>query len=218
MIDGDFETRNRFGNKVSADLHDDLDYDEPYITPQFEAGFRYNKHDFWVVATLIDERESTVLPFSIEFDDIIIPFTSDIEITDINFRYGYAFRTMEENGYRLGPYIGVSYTDFEFQGGVPNTPLADSYEDTFPIPTFGAYTEVPWGKTLIAGSVGGIWFESGNFEGLGFRGELSATYRFHENVGLFAGLYAMYVDLDLKKQDINDMFFWGPNVGLEFRF
>ena len=223
MLDGDFETRNRFGNKVSLDLSSDLDYDEPYITPQFEGGFRYNKHDFWVVATLLDEGEKAVLPFSFDFDDVTIPvnvpFTSDVEFTDINFRYGYAFRTIEDHGYRLGPYVGVSYTDFEFKGGVRNRPaLQDSYDDTFPIPTFGAYTEIPWDKTLIAASIGGIWFESGDFEGIGIRGELSATYRFHENVGLFAGLYAMYIDLDLKKQDINDLILWGPNVGLELRF
>lgn len=222
MTAGDFESRGRSGNKVSLNLPGDLDYDEPYITPQIEAGFRYRNHDFWVVATVFDQGETTVLPFAFDFDDVTIPvnvpFSSDIEITDINFRYGYALRTMQENGYRLGPYIGVSYTNFEFEGGVIDTTLRDSYDETFPVPTFGAYAEIPWGKTLLAGSAGGIWFESGDFEGLGFRGELSAVYRLQQNLGLFAGLYAMYIDLELKKQDINDMFFWGPKVGIELRF
>lgn len=221
MMEGDFETRNRLNNKVSFSS-EDLDYDEPYITPQFEAAFRYKKHDFWVVGTLFDEGETTRLGVEFEFDDITIPisvpFQSDLDVTDINFRYGYAFRTIEENGYRLGPYIGVSYTDFEFAGGIPGTSIGGSYDDTFPIPTFGAYAEVPWGKALISSSIGGIWFESGNFEGAGLRAEIAGTYRFHKNVGLYAGVYLMYVDIELKKQKLDDFLLWGPNVGLEFRF
>jgi hypothetical protein len=112
----------------------------------------------------------------------------------------------------------VSYTDFEFAGSIPGTSLADSYDDTFPIPTFGAYAEVPWDKALISSSIGGIWFESGNFEGTGIRAEVAATYRFNKNIGLYGGVYLMYVDLDLKNEKLDDFLFWGPNIGLEFRF
>jgi hypothetical protein len=87
---------------VSLNAEDDLDYDEPYITPQFEAGFRYKRHDLWVVGTFFNEGETTRLGTEFEFNDITIPisvpFRSDIEVTDINFRYGYAFRTLVENG------------------------------------------------------------------------------------------------------------------------
>lgn len=38
----------------------------------------------------------------------------------------------------------VSYTSLEVAGHVSGTTLGDSYEDTLPIPNFGAYAEIPW--------------------------------------------------------------------------
>ncbi|MGR9093117.1 MAG: hypothetical protein ACU85U_21305 [Gammaproteobacteria bacterium] len=80
------------------------------------------------------------------------------------------------------------------------------------------YGEVPFGKTLIAADLWGIWRKSGDFEGVGLRGQLSATYRFRDNLGLYAGLYAMYVDLDFKDEKLDDLILWGPNLGLELPF
>ncbi len=60
--------------------------------------------------------------------------------------------------------------------------------------------------------------EIGGIEATGIRAEAGVTWRPYDNVGFFAGLNAIYVDLDLEKDEINDLRFWGPAIGLEFRF
>ena len=41
----------------------------------------------------------------------------------------------------------------------------------------------------------------------------------YDNVGFFAGLQAIYADLDLGgNEEIDDLLLWGPAVGLELRF
>ena len=86
------------------------------------------------------------------------------------------------------------------------------------MPTIGAHVEVPWDKTLIVANLGGFYFSAGDFDGTGIRSEVSATWRAHEMVGLYAGVNMMYVDIDLGDEALDDFFFWGPSVGLEFRF
>ena len=222
LVAGDFETNTRLGNKTKVNANDDLEYTQPYISAQFEGALRHGRHDFWVVTTIFNEKEQGQFNRDFEFDDVIfplsVPFETKLELVDVNFRYGYSVRTIEEDGYRIGPYVGLSYTEFTFSGQVTKRPIKGEYEDTFPVPTFGAYGEIPYGKTLLSANLGGIWFESGDFEGLGFRGQLSATYRFRENLGLYGGLYAMYVDLDFKDEKLDDLILWGPNIGLELRF
>ena len=40
---------------------------------------------------------------------------SEATITDINFTYGYSFFEFEEDGFRLGPTVAVSYTDISLE-------------------------------------------------------------------------------------------------------
>ena len=70
-----------------------------YTTPLVEGNFRSGKHDFWVVGTIFDESETVSVGASFEFEDEIISFGTDfdssLEITDVNFRYGYSFKTFD---------------------------------------------------------------------------------------------------------------------------
>ncbi|MGR9093118.1 MAG: hypothetical protein ACU85U_21310 [Gammaproteobacteria bacterium] len=112
LVAGDFETRNRLDNKLKVDARDDLEFTEPYITGQFEGAFRHERHDFSVVATIFDEREQGLFDRDFEFADVIfpvsVPFETELEITDISFRYAYALRDVENDGYRVGPHVGIS--------------------------------------------------------------------------------------------------------------
>jgi hypothetical protein len=74
------------------------------------------------------------------------------------------------------------------------------------------------GGDFDLGQIGVFYFDSSRFEGLGIRAVAGAVWRPFEHVGFFAGLKAIYVDLELKKEVIDDLTLWGPAVGLEFRF
>jgi hypothetical protein len=87
-----------------------------------------------------------------------------------------------------------------------------------PIPTIGVSAEVPYGNFLFSTQIGAFYFDSGNFEGLGIPAVAGAVWRPYDHVGFFAGLKAIYVDLELKNETIDDLTLWGSAVGLEFRF
>ncbi len=101
--------------------------------------------------------------------------------------------------------------------GIP-TGSRFSFEETLPIPTIGVHAEIPHGNFLYSAQFGGFYFDSGNFEGTGIRAEAGVTWRPYDHVGLFAGLNAIYADLELKNEAIDDLILWGPAVGVEFRF
>lgn len=87
-----------------------------------------------------------------------------------------------------------------------------------PIPAIGISAEVPYGNILFSTQIGAFYFASGNFEGLGIRAIAGAVWRPYDPVGFFAGLKAIYVDLELKNEVVDNLTLWGPAVGLEFRF
>ena len=176
---------------------------------------------------VFDQSESAPINvnFTIDGEDFDIGGLVDTEasFTDINFRYGYSFFDLKEDGFRLGPTIAVSYTDFSVKlteltiAGIPTGARA-SFEDTFPVPTVGVHAEVPYGNFLFSTQLGGFYFDAGSFEGTGIRADAGVTWRPYDHVGFFAGLNAIFVDLTIDDEEIDDLLLWGPAVGLEFRF
>ncbi len=227
FVEGKIETVTSFGNKLSVTFDGDLGYDDPYPTFNGDANFRRGRHDFWIVGAFFDQSESA--PINVEFtiDDTIFNVggvvDSEATLTDINFRYGYSFYDFEEDGFRLGPTVAVSYTNISVEvteltvAGIP-TGARFSYEDTYPIPTIGVHAEVPYDNFLFSTQLGGFYFDAGDWEATGLRADVGVTWRPYNNLGFFAGLKAIYADLDFGDEKIDDLLLWGPAVGLEFRF
>jgi len=227
FVEGKYETSGLRGESLSLKFDGDLDYDDAYPTFSGEANFRWGRHDFSIIGTLFDESEDANInaSFTIGGKDFDVGGVADTKtnLTDINFRYGYSFFEFEEDGFRLGPTIAVSYTELSVElreltiAGIP-TGTQSSWDETLPIPTIGFSAEVPYGNFLFSTQIGVFYFDSGNFEGLGIRAVAGAVWRPFDHVGFFAGLKAIYVDLELKNEVVDDLTLWGPAVGLEFRF
>jgi len=227
FVEGKYKTAGPLGGNLSLTFDGDLGYDDPYPTFSGEAGFRWGRHDFSIIGVYFDQTENAPInaSFTIGGKDFDIGGVADtkVTITDINFRYGYSFFEFEEDGFRLGPTIAVSYTDISLElneltiAGIP-TGTQSSWDETLPIPTIGFSAEVPYGNFLFSTQIGVFYFDSGNFEGLGIRAVAGAVWRPFDHVGFFAGLKAIYVDLELKNEVVDDLTLWGPAVGLEFRF
>ncbi len=228
FVEGEFETVNSRNQSVSVTIDGDLGYDDPYPTFNGEYSVRSGRHDFWIIGVAFDQSESAPVTVEFEIDDEIFDVggvvDSDVSVTDINFRYGYSFFEFEEDGFRLGPTVAVSYTDVSLKvteltiNGIP-TGSRFSYEITLPVPTIGVYAEVPYGNVLISAQFGGFYVNGiSNFEATGIRADAGVTWRPYDHVGFFAGFYTTYVDLNLDDEKIDDLLLWGPIVGLEFRF
>ena len=227
FVEGEYETVTSRGRSVSVKFSGDLGYDDPYPTFDGEASFRWGKHDFWITGVAFDQSESA--PINVEFTigdrifDIGAVVDTEASITDINFRYGYSFFEFEEDGFRLGPTVAVSYTDISLElteltiAGIP-TGARFSFEETLPVPTIGVHAEVPYDNFLFSAQFGGFYADIGSIEATGIRAEAGVTWRPYDHVGLFAGLHAIYADLQLDNNDIDDLLLWGPAVGLELRF
>ncbi len=226
FVEGEYETVTSRGRSVSATVDGDLGYDDPYPTFNGEASFRWGKHDFWITGVAFDQSESAPINVEIKIGDEILDIGSvvdtEVSFTDINFRYGYSFFEFEEDGFRLGPTVAVSYTDFSLElteltiNGIPTGRF--SFDETLPVPTIGVHAEVPYGNFLFSTHIGALYFNISDFEATGIRAEAGVTWRPYDHVGFFAGLHASYVDLELDDENINDLLFWGPAVGLELRF
>ena len=227
FVEGDFETRNIVCDPVSVSIDGDLGYDETYPVFSGEASFRWGKHDLWITGILFDESESAPINIEFELGDEIFNVggivDSETSVTDVNFRYGYSFFTFQDDGFRLGPTVAVSYTEIDFKiteltiSGIPTGGRFD-FEETVPVPTIGFHAEVPFGDVVLSAQAGGFYFEVDDFSGSGFRAEVGATWRPYDHIGFFGGLYAIYADLELNDEDLNDFILWGPAVGLEIRF
>ena len=227
FVEGEYETVTPLGRSVSVAIDGDLGYDDPYPTFNGEASFRWGKHDFWITGVAFDQSESAPINVEIKIGDEILDIGSvvdtEVSFTDINFRYGYSFFEFEEDGFRLGPTVAVSYTNISLEvteltiNGIP-TGTRVSYDETWPVPTIGVHAEVPYGNFLFSTQFGGFYVDTGSFEATGIRAEAGVTWRPYDHVGFFAGLNAIYADLDLGDEKIDDVLLWGPTVGLELRF
>lgn len=228
FVEGDYKTENALGNNVSVSLDGDLGYDDPYETFSGDASFRWGKHDFWITGMAFDEDENSPINVEFELNNQIFNVGGDVDtdasITDVNFRYGYSFFDFEHDGFRLGPTIAVSYTDISIEvteltvAGIA-TGARFSYEETLPIPTIGVHTEVPYDNLLFSAQFGAFYFDDGNdFEGTGVRADAGVTWRPLDHLGFYAGVKAIYADVDTGGDKIDDLLLWGPAFGLELRF
>ena len=116
FVEGKYETSGPRGESLSLKFDGDLDYDDPYPTFSGETSFRWGRHDFSIIGMHFDESEDAPInaSFTIGGKDFDIGGVADSKttLTDINLRYGYSFFEFEEDGFRLGPTIAVSYTTF----------------------------------------------------------------------------------------------------------
>jgi hypothetical protein len=227
FVDGGYLTQTSRGNNVSIRVDGDLGYESSYPSFNGEASLRWGRHDFWINGVLVDESEDSRLRVEFEINDEVFEIggivDSNVEVTDINFRYGYSFFEFEGDGFRLGPTIAVSYTRLSAKiteisvAGIP-TGTRLRYEETLPIPTLGIHAEVPYGALVLSTQIGGFYADTSDFEATGIRGEVGVTWRPFRHVGLFAGLNLIYADLELSNEEIDDLVLWGPLVGLELRY
>ena len=227
FVEGDFETENALGESVSVAIDGDLGYNDPYQSLVGDFNFRWGKHDIWITGQIFDEDETNSVDVEFEIDDEVFnvggDVDTDISFTDYNFGYGYSFFDFEQDGFRLGPTIAVSYTNISLKvteltvEGIP-LDAQFSYEETLPIPTIGLQTEVPYDNLLFSAQAGVFYFNDGDdFEGTGVRANVGVSWRPLDNLGVFAGVRTIYADVDTGRDAIDDLFLWGPTLGLEFR-
>lgn len=225
---GEIQTRRiGSGEGIGVEIDNNLGYDSFYPTFHGEAEFRRNRHSFRLIGYNFDESETAPIAASFNLGgrqfDVGGSVRTSLKLTDINFRYGYSIFTFEESGFRLGPTLALGYMHIDFElselqiMGV-GTPAQFQFNETAPVPGIGLNAEIPWGPVLLSGQVGGIFYDSSDFSVKGLRSELSATWRLHETIGLYFGVKANYVDVEFRREEIDDVWFWGPAIGLEFRF
>ncbi len=135
-------------------------------------------------------------------------------------RYGYAFKTIEEDGYRLGLNLSIGYTDFEldlknkatgFSGGVD--------EGTF-FPGIGMHIEKPLSflrNTTFQGHLSGLYINVGSVDGWIVDAYAGAIWRPHKNWGVFLGLNYDQMELEVGSYD-GGITLIGLSSGIEFRF
>ena len=222
FVDGEIADEGPQGNAVQVSLDDDLGFKDPYPSFLGEANLRLGGHDFWITGMLLNEIETTDIDVTFNIDDTIFDFgnsvKSNIDITDINFRYGYSPFSFEEDGFRFGPTIAVSYTKVDVKVTEKESGMSESITEEFPVPTIGVHGEIPIDNIIFIGSISGFYFKANNFEGLGLRTNVNITWRPLENFGIFAGINAILADITIKDTDIDDVLLWGPFAGVELRF
>ena len=222
-VDGEVEdTSGRAGNVDTVDIDDDLGFDDP--TTQFvgTGNLRMGKHDFWIIGFHYDESEDETVGFNLDFGQISVPVSrrviTDLEFTDVNFRYGYSPFTFEEDGFRLGPTISVSYSSVFIELEDKDTGKSEKIDETYPAPTVGLYGGLPIGDVVLEASMAGVYIDAGSdFEGWALRAGANAVWRPWDHVGVFAGINWIYVDLELTNEDIQASLY-GPMMGVELRF
>ena len=221
-IDGEIkDSSGRVANFDRIKIDDDLGFDDP--TTQFigVANLRLGRHDFWVSGFDYDERETETVEAQVEFGDITVNIGRDVrtrfEFSDVNFRYGYSFYTFEDDGFRLGPTVALSYSAVTIELTDIDTGLSEDIDETFPAPTLGLHGEIPVGNVLLEGDIAGVYIDADSFDGWALRTAATAVWRPYDNVGFFAGFNGIFADISLSREDVEAALF-GPTVGIELRF
>ena len=72
-----------------------------------------------------------------------IRLDSDFRLHTLDLRYAYSFWTIEEDGFRFGPGVGISvlFPDFEFREGTSD--FSTSFDATIPAPTIRLRAQSP---------------------------------------------------------------------------
>ena len=221
-VDGEVkDTGGRSDHVDTIDIGSDLGFSDP--TAQFvgTGNARFGRHDFWVEGFSYDESEDENVGFDLDFGDIDLGVNrrviTDLEFTDVNFRYGYSPFTFEEDGFRLGPTIAVSYTSVFIELTDKATGVKEEIDETYPAPTLGAHGELPIGDVMLEADLAGVYIEAGSFDGWAVRAGAIAVWRPWDTVGLFGGFKLIHADISLNREDI-EATLYGPVVGLELRF
>lgn len=221
-IDGEVkDSSGRVADFDKIKIDDDLGFDDPTVQFIGIANVRLGRHDFWVSGFDYDERETESVEVQLDFGDITVnvnrPVRTRFEFSDINFRYGYSFFTFEEDGFRLGPTVALSYSDVAIELTDVDTGLSEDIDETFPAPTFGLHGEIPVGDVLLEADLAGVYIDAGSFDGWALRSAATVVWRPYDNLGFFAGFNGIFADISLSREDVDAALF-GPTVGLELRF
>lgn len=147
---------------------------------------------------------------------------SDFDLTTLDIRYAYSFWTIEEDGFRFGPGLGISviFPNFEFREAT--TGFRTDFDTTVPAPTIRLRGEVPiWRDILFDADVGAFYLPpigSQDFEGFVFEIESNFVWRPFEHFGFFAGVSWFHIDAEDKANVDFNFDLVGPQFGAEFRF
>ena len=130
--------------------------------------------------------------------------------------------TIEDNGFRFGPGVGISllFPDFKFREVTSG--LRFSFDSVVPAPTIRLRGEVPiWRDFLFDADLGAFYLPpigDLDFRGWVFEIESNIVWRPFDNFGIFAGLNWFHIGAT-DDDDIDFNFdLIGPQFGAEFRF
>jgi hypothetical protein len=206
---------------TDVDLHDDLGIDSYKINPAGSANLRFGRHDFWFDALAVDISASDTVDRTITFGSLTIPVSrgvrSELDLQLYDLRYGYSFFDLQQDGFRLGPTLGVAYLDLDVKITDQVTGTSDRLSESFPIPRLGLQGSIPFGQFDVGAKFAGLYIGYGDFEGYTIEGDISLAWRPFRNIGLVAGYRAIRTDIEYKNDNFN-LTFQGPYLGAELRF
>ena len=189
-----------------------------------EANLRLGKHDFWIQGQTWEVDNTATVSRTITIGDDTFPVSavldSEFSIDYVYGRYGYSFKTVEEDGYRLGLNLTVGYMEFDLDTRNVATGASGGVNEDTPFPGIGMHIEKPLSflrDTTFQGSLSGMYIDVGSVEGWVLDAYAGAVWRPHKNWGAFLGLNYDQTDLEISRYDA-DLTLWGVTSGVEFRF
>lgn len=207
--------------KVDVDLDDDLGLGDYEATPSGSANLRIGGHDIWLAgfdySNSVTETVDETFSFGGTTFTANTQVSSDVDLSRIDLVYGYSFFDFEEDGFRLGPTVTISYVDIDAEFVDLTTGTSEGFDAAIPVPLLGVHSEVPFYDFVGELDVSGIYANVGDVEGTGVRGSFNVAWRPLDYLGLVAGYRFIYFDGDIEDVDV-DLFIHGPSVGLELRY
>ena len=201
--------------------YDDLGLDDTKFSLSGKAGLRWKKFDFWIDGFNYENGATQRGEQSFTFDGVTFPVNvnvnTDVQFSSLDFRLGYAFWTVEEDGFRLSPVIDVGVADIDVEFRNRNTGARTGFAETVPVPGVGVHLELPWKKFNFEAEFYGIYADVAGVEGWTVRGALDVVWRLDKNIGFVAGYHFIGADIDVDSFE-TDPVLHGPAVGLEVRF
>lgn len=196
----------------------DFNLDDFQPGANVSAALRLGKHDLLARFRYYGNDGSdsdTVLGVPVRLD-------SEFDLYTLDIRYAYSFWTIEDDGFRFGPGLGISviFPDFKFQEAA--TGFRSSFDTTVPAPTIRLRGEVPiWRDILFDADVGAFYLPpvgSQDLEGFVFEIESNFVWRPFERFGFFAGISWFHIDAEDDRSVDFDLDLIGPQFGAEVRF
>jgi len=214
----------------SGDFSPKIDVDDDLGLGDFELGFygemnlRKGRHDFWIQASSWDNDNTSTISRQIEIGDDVFPISVEVD-SEISFdviyaRYGYALKTVEEDGYRFGVNASVGYAEFEVDLFGTASGMEGGVEEETPFPGLGMHFEMPLSMlpdVTLQSHASGFYVDVGEVEGWVLDLYLGGVWRPHKNWGAFLGLSLDVADLEIQDFD-GDLTLWGLIGGVEFRY